>query len=191
MNKDLRGYVEQIATPDIREFTLHAFEKAPQYFWTFPATSSGKYHPAWAAGPGGLVRHTIVGMYFVAELARTFNLTRIETDIALSASALHDTCKYGIANAPNVIYYDMHPFLPRSLYGGPSLSQLTTHFNDIMTAIERHMGSLLTGDWTSVGRLHPETPVEQVVHLADYLASRKKVWFSDFLGIKEINTPVK
>jgi hypothetical protein len=42
------------------------------------------------------------------------------------------------------------------------------------------MGSIATGEWNPVRRVIPQTLVEQVVHLADYVASRKKINFADF-----------
>ena len=33
-------------------------EETPDYFWTDGASSSGKYHPQFSQGEGGLVRHT-------------------------------------------------------------------------------------------------------------------------------------
>ena len=41
------------------EFAKYYFsEFVPNYFWEIGASSSGKYHPTFSQGKGGLVRHT-------------------------------------------------------------------------------------------------------------------------------------
>ena len=47
---------------DIKDAKLQAFAvklltNAPDYFFTVPASSSGKYHPYFAREEGGLVKH--------------------------------------------------------------------------------------------------------------------------------------
>ena len=42
----------------IRSFVHDALIKLPDYFFHVAASSTGKYHPAYALGEGGLVRHT-------------------------------------------------------------------------------------------------------------------------------------
>ena len=53
----------------IKDDNLNAFAKelianAEDYFFTVPASSSGKYHPQFSLGVGGLVRHTRCVAYF-------------------------------------------------------------------------------------------------------------------------------
>ena len=45
-------------------------EETPDYFWTDGASSSGKYHPSFSQGVGGLVRHTKAVVMFAEELLR-------------------------------------------------------------------------------------------------------------------------
>lgn len=181
---EIRPYVKFITNTTILSFTIKALEMAPLYFWIIPASSSGKYHPEWSLGDGGTVRHTVFAMYLGHELSRTFGLTELEHDIVISALALHDTLKYGIEY--DVRYFPMHPYLPRNYYGNKHDGIVTSFFkepgipNTLFDAIERHMGSIATGEWHSVGRVKPENKVEYVVHLADYLASRKQLKFADF-----------
>lgn len=178
-------YVKMIENEQIRTFVRKALELAPLYFWIIPASSSGKYHPEWAASEGGLFRHTVLGMYLASEIARTFGCSPVERDIAIAAMAIHDTLKYGIDYDQR--YFDMHPYLPRSFYGpgknGHGLDDIVGKeiFNNIMCAVERHMGSIAFGEWHSVGRMRPEDRVEFTVHLADYIASRKKIHCYDFI----------
>lgn len=154
----------------IRKFARSMWEAAPDYFFVIPASSSGKYH--WATEIGGLFDHVLMGMYCASELARTFGLNDYEKDCTIAAIAGHDCLKYGVDY--DVRYFDMHSFLPRSYYRDLRHSVNAETWELIMCAIERHMGSM-NGEWTSVGRVKPETPVEQVVHLADYMSSRREI----------------
>lgn len=161
-----------INNDELRNVAKKFWEDAPDYFFVIPASSSGKYH--WAKELGGLFDHVVMGMYCADQLARTFGLSERDRDIAITAMAGHDCLKYGIDYDPR--YYDMHPFLPRSYYT-KKLADLTDAetLDTIFNAIERHMGNIAEGTWTSVGRVKPETPLEQVVHLADFMASRSQI----------------
>jgi hypothetical protein len=181
-------YFKLINDPTIRDFAKAMWEKAPDYFFVIPASSSGKYHAEWSTDLGGLVRHVLMGVQAAYDLSFTFGLTDKETDIALAAMFGHDILKYGIDYDPR--YMDMHPFLPRSYYGykysegylGDKFDTTSEEFDAIMTAIERHMGNIAEGAWTSVGGVKPETPLQYVVHIADYIASRKKFVMTDYVS---------
>ena len=54
-----------IENEDIRDSLRTMIEKIPDYFFTIPAASTGKYHPQYAQGDGGLVRHTKVACYIL------------------------------------------------------------------------------------------------------------------------------
>jgi hypothetical protein len=171
-------YLDLIKDEEIYAIALRFWQEAPDYFFVIPASSTGKYH--WAKDLGGLFDHVLMGMYCAKELAVTFGLTERERDLAIAALAGHDCFKYGIDY--DTRYFDMHPFLPRSYYGKTFAKLFEGETLDtIFTAIERHMGNISEGAWTSAGRVKPETPLEQVVHLADYMASRSNIVMTDFI----------
>ena len=47
----------EIYDRNLRTLAKDLLEGLPDYFYTVPASSSGKYHPQYALGEGGLVRH--------------------------------------------------------------------------------------------------------------------------------------
>lgn len=47
-----------IKNENIRNFVKEFLNTVPDYFFTVAASSTGKYHPNYALGEGGLVRHT-------------------------------------------------------------------------------------------------------------------------------------
>ena len=53
----LQKEIDLIQDEEVREFVIKFLHNVPEYFWTVPASSSGKYHPQYALGEGGLARH--------------------------------------------------------------------------------------------------------------------------------------
>lgn len=169
----------------LKSFVNEALKRAPLYFWVTPASSSGKYHTAETQGVFGLVKHTIVVMYYAEELARTFGLTEGETDELLVAATIHDLCKYGQDYDPR--YFSVHECLPAVFLGykGHNIMKMLSPDtqNRIIQMIAHHNGSIATGEWTTF-REPPRTPAEQVLHLADYVASRKEIKHASFEGLE-------
>ena len=54
-----------IVSDDIREFAEVLVEGLPDYIWHVGASSTGKYHPAYSLGDGGLMRHQIAVVRFL------------------------------------------------------------------------------------------------------------------------------
>ena len=60
-----------IKNEDYQGFIKHYLDYyVPKYFWEIGASSSGKYHPQFSQGEGGLVRHTKAVVMFAEELLR-------------------------------------------------------------------------------------------------------------------------
>lgn len=184
MITQFKEYIDKIQDEDIRNFVYECLKVTPEYFWKIPASSSGKHHPEFALGEKGLQRHTVAAMYLCLELARTYNLSSEEIDICLAAIALHDTCKYGTANecgSHDKYNLDVHSYMPRIYFGcNKSLKDCINKledngkFNKIMRGIECHMGSIGLGEWNPMN-LKPSNNIETVIHLSDYIASRKNI----------------
>lgn len=49
-------YINEIGDPKIQEIVEECLQKCPKEFYTMPASTTGKYHPPFALGEGGLVR---------------------------------------------------------------------------------------------------------------------------------------
>lgn len=165
----LRKLAYMIPIKDIREFTYNCLDLVPDYFWTIPASSSGKYHPSFAQGKGGLVRHTEMAFLIAKELCTTYELTPINESIALSAVLLHDSFKYG--KTYDKKEYRNHSYLPKQyLFHVEGLNDETKEI--IFKCIGSHMGTMKSGKWNPKKEV-PTTILEQIVHLSDYIASRK------------------
>jgi len=155
-----------------QEFVREALALLPDYFFTIPASSTGKYHPSYALGEGGLVRHTkaaVIIFYDVANL-EMFHVTPEERDLGIVALILHDGLKNGIEQ--NTYTITKHPVLISNYLreNFPSFPFI----NEVCSYIETHMGQWNTDYKTQEEVLEkPSTKMQKLVHLADYLASRK------------------
>lgn len=145
-------------------------ERTPDYFWTDGASASGKYHPQFSQGEGGLVRHTKAVVLFAVELLRmnTYAYMREEyKDYVIAACIVHDTIKYGMGEEINKDDYRNHA--QNAAYA----FKLWCHDTDypvseiLLNAIISHMGQ-----WSTDKNDRPFSPVDRCCHLADYLASR-------------------
>ena len=155
------------------------------YFWTVPASSSGKYHPSCSLGEGGLVRHSLMVSKIADELVTTEMFCRdnlANRDIARVAALFHDCCKQGInkGNEESHTVFE-HPllacdFVRQHLEAG-KIDPLKIEM--ICDAIRTHMGKWCTSTYSKVSMSKPRTDFEKMIHIADYMASRK------YMGIAE------
>ena len=153
-------YIEKITHKEIRSFVTEALSYVPEEFFCLPASSSGKYHPTYSLGAGGLVRHTSAALYFAEELFPLYKFTSRQQDYIRAALILHDTKK------PS----KTHPIEVKFMLE-PLRDKYPRQFDQIIPLIECHMGQ-----WDYYGKFpQPKSSTERFVHLCDYLASRKAV----------------
>lgn len=172
--------VNVIASEEYRTLFGNLRRTIPDYFYKAPASSTGKYHPEYALGEGGLVRHTIATVQILMWLMESEELTTRERDLMIIAAAMHDTRKLGNQKEYEQISYTKfeHPMLAaavvRSLIG-----QGFDHedLDFIAKAIESHMGRWNTNKYSDVILPIPQTKYQRLLHQADYLASRKQLEF--------------
>ena len=71
----------------------------PDYFFEVPASSTGKYHPKYTLGDGGLVRHTKAAVRLAYELLSNpiigGKYTDREKDLMIMSLLIHDGLKSG------------------------------------------------------------------------------------------------
>lgn len=165
-----------IKRDDIRQFTIKALYLLPTYIFEIPASSTGKYHPSYALGEGGLVRHTKALVKIAVELfeLEQYNFTDEEKDIILSAGILHDGMKSGKEKSKYTVHE--HPILVANAIANNEVIMNTVNkdiSDRILDAIRSHMGKWNTNPRSEIVLPKPKTEIEKFVHLCDYLASRK------------------
>lgn len=170
MNKlrELQRELNIIVDDDIREFTRKAIEIMPDYFFSMPASTSGKYHPKYALGKGGLLRHTKAAIKISVALFTIHSWSQLEQDVIVSSIILHDGWKCG--DGENLHTTREHPIYAAKILKNNFSDSLDYYrLYPILQNISSHMGQ-----WTNDGLLpEPQTEMEKFVHLCDYLASRK------------------
>ena len=166
-----------IKNEKIKEFTIQAIQLLPDYFFAIPASSTGKYHPSYSLGDGGLYRHTRAAIRIAVELFRIdwWNFTSDEKDLILSSLFVHDGWKSGLLH--ETYTRADHPVIAFSVLNeNENLKNLLVpeQFNMFLNNILTHMGSWNKDFKTGQEVMpKPSTEFQKFVHLADYLASRK------------------
>jgi len=183
--------LNQIHDKDIRNFVIACFDKlCPDYFWTCPCSTTGKYHPQVSLGVGGLVRHTKLAVWWGIELLKAIGRSpdlrsippiHLQNEV-IATLLLHDMIKNG--EGLNAQGYP----LDRGVTGthGVTLgNRIEDHtdfnisnsdsYNRIIWGIQGHMGI-----WTTEPIYRPHNMTDPItkafmdlIHLADYCASRK------------------
>ncbi len=181
-----------IVNEDIREFARVLVEGLPNYIWEVGASSTGKYHPEYSLGLGGLMRHQIsvvrfLNYFFDLEQYNT-KFTSRECDLMRVAGLVHDGRKSGEQSdyqRSKFTKFD-HPLQMANVirgYDGQYLNHDELEF--IAHCVESHMGQWATDKKSSVVLPKPIDEYQQFVHLADYLASRKDLT----MAFDKIETP--
>lgn len=164
-----------IVDEDIRESLAILIDKIPDYFFTIAASSTGKYHPAYALGDGGLVRHTKAAVRMAYELFGIYKFPQREKDLIIMALILHDSVKKGEEESKYTLFD--HPMMA-ALFIEKYKDELKLSKEDITfvgECISSHMGRFNTSDYSDVILPLPKTPQQKFVHMCDYLASRKVI----------------
>ena len=186
---DFKAELETIGNKQMRVFAKWCLEMLPDYFYKVPASSSGKYHPQYALGEGGLVRHTQAAVRIANELFNNHtiqNFTDEEKDIMRVALLIHDGVKQGADGTGHtttthpleVVEYieDKYYEVPEETLPDEVLDLMEDRYlwEDISNCIKSHMGEWNT-DYENKEEVlpKPETEMEKFTHLCDYLASRK------------------
>lgn len=171
MNSGLNEYLPQIRSVKKLDFTKEALKMAPEYFWHIPASSTGKHHPSFAQGEGGLVRHTLAALEVANQLLRGYPQTEEDRDNIIIALILHDTIKRDYPDTGKTV--EEHPSLPRKYYQNLAVMIGEEDYTHIMDLIETHMGIWYVSPKPEYGRISPA----EIVHLADFIASKN--WISN------------
>jgi FtsZ-interacting cell division protein YlmF len=165
---------------DIKEFAIVLLEGLPKYIWSVGASSTGKYHPVYSLGEGGLMRHQMAVVRFLNfffELEQyNSKLTSREMDLMRLAGLIHDGRKSGSQEDYEKSKYTKfdHPIQMADAiraYDGQYLNH--EEIEMIAEMISAHMGQWCTDKKSKIELPKPNNKYAEMVHLADYLASRK------------------
>ena len=151
----------------------------PDYFFEVPASSTGKYHPKYATGDGGLLRHTKAAVRIAHELLSDpligDKYTEDEKELMIMALMIHDGLKSGKEKSKYTKVE--HPLLASNYVkeNRANLGMKDEQIKFMCRVIESHMG-IWNKDFDGNEVLPiPKDKYQNFVHMCDYLASRKVI----------------
>lgn len=177
----LKVFFESFENEDIKIFAQNVIAKLPAYWWKVNASSSGKYHPAYSmpTSGGGLFIHSSAVFIFL-NYALSLNMwkqqfTDRERDLLRLSAMIHDGCKHGKNEEGHTIFE--HPIVVSEYLDEFKSMKLIpdNEIDYIKEAISSHMGEWNTNKRSNVVLPTPQTLAQELIHFADYLASRKNI----------------
>lgn len=166
---------------EYRNLAEFLIDQLDDYWFIKPASSTGKYHPKFNNGEGGLVRHSLNVCMWWQQMYRAFEQELISFsgrddiyDLGLIACLFHDAKKYGDAEENSRWVKKDHDV--KSMEWFLHNVEIYEHTNDmnfdnkainyIANAIDHH-----NGPWSTLGA--PRTIFERLVFICDYASSQK------------------
>lgn len=175
--KNFEIELDYIKNSCYRDSARKLLELVPDYFFTVSASSSGRYHPDFALGDGGLLRHTKVAIRIGYELLSLEYMNSLfddrEKDLLLIGIMFHDVMKLGFPKEKHTRFD--HPLLAaKFIRDNQNVTDFTIEdVKFLEKIISSHMGQWNTNRFSDIILPSPSDISEFFVHSCDYLASRK------------------
>jgi uncharacterized protein (DUF3820 family) len=186
--------INDIKDSNLRAFATELIASAPDYFFIVPASSSGKYHPPFDLGEGGLVRHTRCVAFIAKSVAESYCYNDRDTDMLIVAALAHDIQKQGSGDGKHTVWE--HPELAMKyvwdIYESNKFDIPKGDIEKIANAVHSHMGkwgnnpSFLKGNKPLP---MPKTEFEMALQVSDYIASRKEITEFAFRETEVVDLP--
>ena len=182
MNKTavFKELLDKFETEEVRFYCEDMIENIPDYIFTMPSSTSGKFHNATQCKPHGQIYHIIMfGAIMNYRLALKCNKEKfsnpIHRDAMRCVPIFHDAIKCGW-NGSAFTVHD-HPMLAGDWVRETKVEHdIDSEIKEMVARMcERH-----SGEWTSSKRSkivlpEPETEMEILVHECDILSSRSDI----------------
>ena len=194
-----KGSFQLINNLQVRKFAQWITRNAPDYFFEIPASSTGKYHPRFSLGEGGLLRHTLGAIIFANHLFPLYNFNQLEQDLIIASLIIHDMAKNGIEILDNgqVVQESDYTVAKHPLIICDYVEYLYKnsdevdddiiyvfkegYWNIIKGNIQSHMGQWNKDKAGNEILPKPSSSSEVFTHLCDYLSSRRNILIEDLL----------
>ena len=187
MREKFNKEINYIKNERIKKSLITMTNLLPEYFFHVPASSTGKYHPAFSLNEGGLLRHTKAAVRIAKELLDNEclnNFTDDEKDLIIMAITLHDGLKHGRVKSEYTVFE--HPIIMSEYIkeNKDKLELTDDELNLVCRCIETHMGPFTKNYKGEEVLKKPVDKYQRFVHMCDYLSSKK------FLDIKFENDEI-
>lgn len=173
---------DEVKDENLQKLYDKAWEALPDYWFLKPASSTGKYHPRFANGELGLAKHSLYAVEVWKYLWKGFKQEFYEDELIYQAGIIavvfHDALKYGEPSEDRRYTTTTHPEDARDWifnFVREVAAELPNHEREedfrnfcatyIELPIQHHQGP-----WSTYGA--PKTLMQQLVFIADYVASQ-------------------
>ena len=197
--------IKFIKSKHLQKIVANTLDASPECIQYIAASSTGKYHPEFSFGTGGLVRHikaTVGFAYALIEAGVLEGLLKTESiytgydvyneDIVYASLILHDCCKAKDEDETHRTQFN-HPLLAAKLFKNIADKYIEENKKDICSedmirlkevipfiarCVMSHMGKYNTSKYEKdIVLLKPTTVLEWFVHSCDLLSSKKYLGF--------------
>ena len=169
-----------ISNDGLKSFVRSILVRADS-FWKIPSSFSGKYHPPDEHGEGGNALHTKRVVRAAKMLCQSHSMSEEESDLIFVACLLHDVTKGKIDKDGWFSYDKMHPYTvgefvkycqedDKKFASDIHSSTLYVNEDDVQTILR--LGRCHLGPWSPIPETVPITYLDQIVHVADNIASK-------------------
>lgn len=192
--------LDKFETDAMRLYCADMIELIPDYIFTMPSSTSGKYHNATQCQPHGQVYHIIMFAEIMNyRLGLKGNKEKFKSEIQRDAMRcvpiFHDALKCG-TNGSTFSVHD-HPMLAGAWVRDTKVEHdIDDKIKEVIARMcERHSGEWTTSKKSKVVLPEPENAMELFVHECDYLSSRNNIdmqppeYLKDIF--KDIDEPVE
>jgi len=180
--KELETELNKIKNPELKILTKQILLDCSDFNCDMGASSSGKYHPEFDLGPGGLIRHTKTTCRSIETIMKMWpQYDGTNWDIPYISMILHDMCKYTKLNQehshqdhPLLMAEKIRSFKPTS-QGDWFLDykELAENLEKIAQNVETHMSRWDTDrDENKIGE-KPKNMENAFCAIADMISSQK------------------
>lgn len=176
--KLLQKEIDYINDENLKNDAIYLVSILPDYFFEVDASSTGKYHPKYASGDKGLLRHVKAAVKMAVELLANPIIEKPyssrDKDLIVLALIVHDGLKYGKNKTDKYTKFE-HPILISDYIKEvrDNLQMTDEDVEKLCSMVASHMGPWNTNSYSSIVLPLPKAPIEKFVHMCDYLASRR------------------
>ena len=184
-------YLDQFETDEMRLYCADMIDPIPDYIFTMPSSTSGKYHTATQCQPHGQIYHIVMFAEVMNyRLALKGNKEKFKSPIQRDAMRctpiFHDAVKCGWNGSIHSVHD--HPMLAGQWVRETKVEHDVD--DKIKEAIarmcERHSGEWTSSKKSKVVLPEPENAMELFVHECDILSSRSNIDMQPPEYLKEI-----
>lgn len=173
-------YLDKFETEEMRLYCTDMIAEIPDYIFTMPSSTSGKYHNATQCKPHGQVYHMIMFAEIMNyRLALKGNQEKFKSNTQRDAMRcvpfLHDAIKCGFNGGVYSVHE--HPMLAGQWVRETKVEHdIDEKIKEAIARMcERHSGEFTTTKKSKVVLPEPENAMELFVHECDILSSRNNI----------------